>query len=254
MNNQQKKRPPVPVESTTTAKVTAKFCCGCEKRECSAASNPTTTRCIPVNVDISTEMPCVHPCETFPLTVIIRNRADCTICNPKLSFTACPGVKFCNIPRLDDIGPGKEITVTVDVTTERIIGACCTIRAVLTFQAEHCCGKAVSDEWLRTVSRTVADLKITKCISPSDCFTPGECVKVTLTVCNPGNVAMQEVCVTDEIPAGMRYEPNSTRIGNMPAFDQNPADGITLECLKPKEQIVITYCMCCAERTEPPRG
>lgn len=243
MNNQQKKHTPQSLESTTAAKVTAAFCCGGEQNECSAQSSPVTTKLIPVHIEITSASMCIHPCETFPLTVTIHNHASCTVCSPKLSFTACPGVHVCNIPSLSDIEPGKKAEVSVTVKTDRSIGNCCNLKAILTFEHEGCCCKAVSNEWITTVSRTVPGLSITKSISPANCVTPGECLKVTLQVCNTGNICMKDVCITDEIPSGTKYVPNSTRICGMTAIDKNPQDGITLSCLKPKEQLTVTYCL-----------
>lgn len=177
------------------------------------------------------------------------------ICSPRLSIQTCPGVQVCERPRVEDIAPGEGVDVTVRLAAGDAVGECCTLRAVLCFQSERqgeC--RLVSDVCRVAVSRVEANVRICKQISPSGAVAPGECVKVCLTVRNTGNVPLKEVCVTDEIPEGMRYCPGSTRVGGGPesaAFDKNPADGILLACLRPGETIRITYCICAHIAPEP---
>ncbi len=241
MNSKQRISLENALSSTTSAKVRAHYCCGCEQSECTAVSEEVTTKLIPVLVEITTPSQCIHPCESFILTVRIQNGAACTICSPKLQFTACPGVHFCNSPCINDIPAGESTTVTVSVKTDRNIGCSCCIKAILSFMQEDCCCKAVSNEWVTTVSRTVPGLCIQKSISPTCCVTPGEILCVSLQVQNTGNVTLNDVCITDELPYGTVYLANSTRICGMTAIDKNPTDGITLSALNPKEQINITY-------------
>ena len=59
----------------------------------------------------------------------------------------------------------------------------------------------------------------------------GEEVQYTLTVRNIGNVLLTDVIVTDIIPSGMTYVPNSTIIGANPPINDSPVDGVNIGSL-----------------------
>ncbi len=241
MNNMQPNRKDPSFESTTVAKVMAHYCCDCEQNDLAAQSEKVTTKLVPVQVSITTPSCRIHPGSCFSLTVTVQNNASCTICSPKLQFSACQGVHICNVPTVGDIPAGGVQNITVTVKVDQNVGCSCSIKATLSFMHDGCCCKATSGEWITVVSRSIPGLQIQKSISPACCITPGEVLCVTIQVANTGNIQLSDVCITDELPAMTSYVPNSTRICGMTAIDKNPQNGIVLNCLKPKEQVIITY-------------
>ena len=63
----------------------------------------------------------------------------------------------------------------------------------------------------------------------------------TLTVSNTGNSTINGVMVYDDIPLGLCYKENSTRLNNGASTDKNPASGIYIGELMPGEMCFISF-------------
>lgn len=241
--NQQNQQRRQSSESTTMASVTAKYCsgCGCDMTEAKAESEPITTHFLPVEITLHTDTECLHPCENFQLSICIYNASDYTLICPKLSFCTCNGVRICNPPSLADIKPKQKIELTVNAQTDRNLNCQCQLKACVTFCDGTCQCKATSEELVLPVSHNIGSVKIAKSMSPSCCVTSNDVTTVTLTVQNTGNTPLKEVCVKDQIPDGLFYQPHSTRVGNGMCIDQNPEKGIIIDTMPPHTTLTICY-------------
>ena len=229
--------------SSTAAAVSAKYCDGCQSADASAVSAPVITKLIPVDVLVAADSLSVHPGECVTLHVTVNNRSELTLLCPKLQVVCCDGIKVCEVPCLTELKPCQsgEYHVVLKVTGNA--PSTCNVKVCVFFNVDGCCCNAWSEALIFTVSRNIPGITIKKAVEPGCCLTPGVVGKVTLTVCNTGNIPLTSLCVTDEIPQGMHYCENSTRIAGGNAFDGNPEKGISLECLKAGACLQITYCI-----------
>jgi uncharacterized repeat protein (TIGR01451 family) len=76
-----------------------------------------------------------------------------------------------------------------------------------------------------------AKIEITKSATKNVVKENGEEVQYILSVYNSGNVLVSDIIVTDAIPTGMTYVPNSTIIGANPPVNDSPVDGINIGSL-----------------------
>lgn len=84
-------------------------------------------------------------------------------------------------------------------------------------------------------------ITVTKTADKSYITAKDEIVVFTITVNNNSARALQDLVVSDKLPDGMEYVENSTFIGNNPAIDADPADGIYIGMLAAKSSAVVKF-------------
>ncbi len=94
-----------------------------------------------------------------------------------------------------------------------------------------------------TVAATVLNgaLKVRKTANKQVVACSGETVTYTVTVTNTGNVTLTGVTVTDPLPQGMTYLPNSTVVGRKPVINCSPESGIPVGTLAAGQSISVRF-------------
>ncbi len=69
----------------------------------------------------------------------------------------------------------------------------------------------------------------------------GDTITFTITFQNEGTIPITDISVTDSLPAGTSFIPNSVTINNIPVPNANPATGIPVGNLDPTESVTISF-------------
>ncbi|MGG5462106.1 DUF7507 domain-containing protein [Clostridium sp. B9] len=166
-------------------------------------------------------------------------------------FTGDPTTQ---IDLTNPVAPGETVTITFDVTIDRIPNPN-PIPNTATVNYEHIVDPAdppnVESKDTNTVTTLVnhGELVATKAVD-KEFAQVGEEVVYTITFTNIGNVAVDNVIVTDSIPNGTSYVPGS--ISSNVAFTGNPTSQINIiNSIAPAETVVISYSVLINEIPNP---
>ncbi|MGN4558376.1 DUF7507 domain-containing protein [Bacillus cereus group sp. MYBK5-2] len=69
----------------------------------------------------------------------------------------------------------------------------------------------------------------------------GDTITFTITFQNEGTIPVTSISVTDSLPAGTSFIPNSVTINNIPVPNANPSTGIPVGTLNPSESVTISF-------------
>lgn len=69
----------------------------------------------------------------------------------------------------------------------------------------------------------------------------GDTITFTITFQNEGTIPVTDISVTDSLPAGTSFIPNSVTINNIPFPNANPSTGIPVGNLDPAESVTISF-------------
>ncbi|EEM46784.1 hypothetical protein bthur0005_33210 [Bacillus thuringiensis serovar pakistani str. T13001] len=69
----------------------------------------------------------------------------------------------------------------------------------------------------------------------------GDTITFTITFQNEGTIPVTSISVTDSLPAGTSFIPNSVTINNIPVPNANPSTGIPVGTLNPSESVTILF-------------
>ncbi|TKI94099.1 DUF11 domain-containing protein, partial [Bacillus wiedmannii] len=69
----------------------------------------------------------------------------------------------------------------------------------------------------------------------------GDTITFTITFQNEGTIPIADISVTDSLPAGTSFIPNSVTINNIPVPNANPSTGILVGNLDPAESVTISF-------------
>ncbi|WP_425495276.1 DUF7507 domain-containing protein [Paenibacillus tengchongensis] len=84
------------------------------------------------------------------------------------------------------------------------------------------------------------DVTVLKTTSVIDAV-PGDTLPYNITVTNNGIAPVNNVVLSDQIPAGSSFVPNSVVINGTPAPGANPANGISLASIAPGASVTVTF-------------
>ena len=84
-------------------------------------------------------------------------------------------------------------------------------------------------------------ITVTKTADKSYITSRDETVVFTVTVHNSSARVLHDLVISDRLPNGMSYVENSTVIGNNPAIDADPADGIYIGTLAAGRDAVVKF-------------
>ena len=238
---------PTPSPYLNTATVTAH----CNDREITAASNESPLHRVDVEVCKTVAPTRAQVGDTVKYTIVVRNCSTLPITQVKVTDTPAPGqlamgnlwVNGTPLPEADlalgivlpGIGPGSCAVITFQATV--LEGAPDilenTAQADFDFTAgTGCCRSVVSSNTaVLTVRRWGLELQKT---ADRPFVTAGEPrVTYTLTASNTGSHPLEDVLVSDMLPAGLTYVASSTSVNGGEYTDLDPALGIPLGNLPP---------------------
>ncbi|MDA1853814.1 hypothetical protein PDJ89_14995 [Bacillus cereus] len=69
----------------------------------------------------------------------------------------------------------------------------------------------------------------------------GDTITFTITFQNEGTIPVPDISVTDSLPAGTSFIPNSVTINNIPVPNANPSTGILVGTLNPLDSVTISF-------------
>ncbi|WP_199795185.1 DUF7927 domain-containing protein [Bacillus thuringiensis] len=69
----------------------------------------------------------------------------------------------------------------------------------------------------------------------------GDTITFTITFQNEGTIPVTDISVTDSLPAGTSFIPNSVTINNIPVPNANPSTGILVGTLNPLDSVTISF-------------
>ncbi|MEC0167453.1 DUF7507 domain-containing protein [Paenibacillus graminis] len=223
-----------------------------------AESNTVTVAVSAPNVEVvkSTTATAVTLGDTIPYSVSITNTGIDPVNSVQLSDPTPPGTTFVTgsvsvngVPfpnahpatgvSVGTIAPGASATVTYNVTvTSAPASAAINNQATVTYTS----GVAFSGS---TFSNPVSVpfyqpvLSAVKSASTANA-TVGDTVTYTLTVSNTGNYPAA-LTVTDTIPAGTTFEPNSVLINGLPLPQADPATGIAAGTIAAGATVAVAF-------------
>ncbi|MCK6073735.1 DUF11 domain-containing protein [Paenibacillus silvae] len=204
--------------------------------------------------------------ETFTYSVVTTNAGIQTINNVILTdslpsaLSFVPGsvtVRGTNIPAsnpasgitLGTLNAGASATVTFQVTVQSLpTGGSLLNRASVSYSSGAFTGISNSNSITTPVYQPV--ISIVKSASETNA-TLGDQLTYTLQVTNTGNLAAQ-VNVTDTIPAGLTFVPDSVTVNGTARPGASPLTGITLGSLAPAGSATVVFRASLATLPSPP--
>ena len=235
--------------------------------EAAGSGNPTmvngegsvTLNCIFADIEKTSDRESVAAGDRIRYTITFRNMSDREMYNVKITDN---GSRYLN-PIATTIMPAPRpgeslesgITIgRVPANSERTL----TYTAVVTDDAsEDIVNRAFADFSFRgadgreqTASTHITSLTVplenqgitvTKTADKSYITSRGETVTFTITVHNNSSRVLHDLVVSDKLPNGMSYVEKSTSIGNNPAIDADPADGIYIGTLAAGADAVVKF-------------
>ena len=130
---------------------------------------------------------------------------------------------------LGTVAAGAKITVTYKVQVNAVpsppANATYVSQASWTYHYQSCAGFPINSGVNVTNTTTAGTVRLvpTKSASPSGAVLPGGTVKYTITIPNSGNAASSGTTLSDPIPDGTTYVPNSTTLNGISLADVSGA-------------------------------
>lgn len=138
---------------------------------------------------------------------------------------------------IGSLGPGASIAVTFEVRITMPIPAQINNQSTVSFTSGVFSGSSSSN----VTTTPVTQPQITLVKSANDLnATVGDTIIYTILVSNTGNVAAN-VTLTDNIPAGTSFDPNSVIVGGFPQPGVAPDTGITVGVVAPGATVTVSF-------------
>lgn len=136
------------------------------------------------------------------------------------------------------LAPAAEATVTFEVRIIMPIPSQINNQATVSFTS----GTFSSSSSSNVTSTPVIQpqISLSKAASTNNA-TVGDTVSYTVTITNSGNLEAAQLVITDPIPAGTSFVPNSVIIGGTPAPGASPETGITVGTVAPAASVDVTF-------------
>lgn len=216
--------------------------------------NPTTTKSADLQIaDIG---------DIVTFTVTFQNKGTVPATNVTVQDSLPQGVSFVpgsvvinGISQLGEnpeigipigtVNPGQSITVTFQGIVNSIPpGGVIRNKANITFTYEPSPNEPPVTTTITTpeteTTVNTATLEPQKTVNRSF-VTLNDIITYTLSFQNVGTVSATNVTITDSIPAGTTFIPDSVTINGVPQAGINPASGIPIGTLTPTERVTITF-------------
>ncbi|QUL56682.1 DUF11 domain-containing protein [Paenibacillus tritici] len=138
---------------------------------------------------------------------------------------------------IGSLGPGASVAVTFEVRITMPIPSQVNNQSTVSFTSGVFSGSSSSN----VTTTPVTQPQITLVKSANDLnATVGDTVIYTVLVSNSGNVAAN-VTLTDNIPAGTAFDPNSVIVGGFPQPGAAPDTGITVGVVAPGASVSVSF-------------
>ncbi len=193
--------------------------------------------------------------DTIPYTVVVTNNGIVAITNAVVTdpvpagTSFVPGTVFVNgvlvpaafppagIP-IGTIAPGASTTVTFSLLVNSLPSpAAVTNQASVSFTSGAFNGTNFSNTLSVPVFQPILSAVKTPGVTNA---TVGDTLSYTIAVTNTGNFGAAAV-VTDNIPSGTSFVPNSVIIDGVPAAGVSPATGIPIAIVNPGQTVQVTF-------------
>ncbi|MDI4645943.1 DUF7507 domain-containing protein [Cohnella hashimotonis] len=135
------------------------------------------------------------------------------------------------------LAPGASATVTFEVKITMAIPSQITNQSTVSFTSGVFSGTSASNTTVTPVYQP--QIALVKSANTSNA-TVGDTIVYTINVSNSGNFGAS-VTVTDTIPAGTTFSPNSVIVGGVPQPGATPTTPIPLGIVVPGQTVVVTF-------------
>ncbi|WP_341347039.1 hypothetical protein [Paenibacillus sp. FSL H3-0469] len=138
---------------------------------------------------------------------------------------------------IGSLGPGASVAVTFEVRITMPIPSQVNNQSTVSFTSGVFSGSSSSN--VTTTPVTQPQISLVKSASDLNA-TVGDTVIYTVVVSNTGNLAAN-VTLTDNIPAGTTFDPNSVIVGGFPQPGAAPDTGITVGTVAPGASVPVSF-------------
>lgn len=138
---------------------------------------------------------------------------------------------------IGSLGPGASVAVTFEVRITMPIPLQVNNQSTVSFTSGVFSGSSSSN--VTTTPVTQPQISLVKSASDLNA-TVGDTVIYTVVVSNTGNLAAN-VTLTDNIPAGTTFDPNSVIVGGFPQPGAAPDTGITVGTVAPGASVPVSF-------------
>lgn len=193
----------------------------------------------------------------IPYTITVTNNGIENVTNALLSDIVDPTTQFVagsvtvnNVPipsanpatgvQLGTIAPGSVVTVSFNVTVLAIpTGGTLTNQSSVTFSSGAFTGTTLSNTSAIAVYQAILDANKTADTSNA---TVGDTITYTVAITNNGNIPAQAT-LTDPVPAGAIFVPNSIQVNGVPQPGADPNSGFSVGTVNPGETVSVSVTM-----------
>jgi uncharacterized repeat protein (TIGR01451 family) len=138
---------------------------------------------------------------------------------------------------IGSLAPGASVAVTFEVRITMPIPSQINNQSTVSFTSGVFSGSSSSN--VTTTPVTQPQITLTKSASDLNASV-GDTIVYTIVVSNTGNLAA-DVTLTDNIPAGTTFDPNSVIVGGFPQPGSAPDTGITVGTVAPGASVTVSF-------------
>nr|WP_223285309.1 DUF11 domain-containing protein [Paenibacillus sp. PL91] len=192
--------------------------------------------------------------DQFLYTSVVTNNGIAPVNNVVINDPLVSNIAFINnsvlvngTPRADStpstgipigtLAPGGSATVTFEVRVTMAVPSQITNQSMVSFTSGSFSASSSSNTTSTPVTQPQIGLLLSANTSQA---TLGDTVTYTVLVTNAGNLEGQ-LTLSDTLPAGTTFAPNSVVVGNVPHPGESPATGINVGPVPPGASIPVTY-------------
>lgn len=257
---------PFKIGATATGSVTVKA--GESPKSVQASSNVIITDVVKAVVNESADKEFANGGETIKYTVTLQNNSSVDLYDVKIINELCPKTTLVKDSIIPIPQPGETLETGISITSpnETSVGKVpkgnsavlqyeVTIneeetgdivnRSVAKIKFKDQTGSEYTGKTEPSMAVTniaEANLEITETADKTFVTENNEEIQFELTIQNTGNVRISDIVVTNPLPVGMNYKPNSTLKNDTEAFsDEDPANSINIGNLDPAQIYKIQF-------------
>ncbi|MCC2454580.1 DUF11 domain-containing protein [Bacillus cereus] len=194
-----------------------------------------------ISVPNNSSIPITNVIVTDPIPVGTTFIPNSVIINsvPQANLNPANGIT------INSIAPNQTVTITFQITVVSVPpSGIITNQATVTFTYEP--GPGIPPVTTTTTTPPIDTTVIEINIQPTktanrQSVRVGDVLTYTISVPNNSSIPITNVIVTDPIPAGTTFVPNSVTINGVPQPNLNPANGITINSIAPNQTATITF-------------